>query len=174
MDNTELRSELLGVTKLAAEYCALLENARSMETSDFVADTLSLLSRIYHAFLTLDVAEEDAALEYDYFPSYVDEVFYDSVRRNVEAMLGPDDVFLETFEEDMKYSDTPIAASVSECLADIFQPLYNFISIVKESEGVQGLAAYRECREDFVSYWAQTLCNVMRALNHIHFNENQP
>ncbi len=40
--------------------------------------------------------------------------------------MGEDDVFLETFEEDMKYSDTPVAASVSESLADIFQPLYNF------------------------------------------------
>lgn len=100
-------------------------------------------------------------------------MFYDSVRRNVETLLGPDDIFLETFEEDMKYSDTPIAASISECLADIFQPLYNFISVVKESEGEQSLAAYRDCREAFASYWAQTLCNVLRALNHLYFNPTE-
>lgn len=87
MNNTELRSELLGVSKLAAEYCALLENARNMEAPEFVADTLSLLPRIYHSFLALEVSEEDVALEYDYFPSYVDEVFYDSIRRNVETLL---------------------------------------------------------------------------------------
>ena len=85
-------------------------------------------------------------------------------------MLGPDDVYLETFEEDMKYSDTPIAASVSESLADIFQPLYNFISVVRDSEGENLETAYKECRDNFVGYWGQTLCNVMRALNNIYFN----
>ncbi|MDE5903320.1 MAG: DUF5063 domain-containing protein, partial [Muribaculaceae bacterium] len=111
-------------------------------------------------------ADEDAA----YYASYVDEDYYNSVRRHVEQLLGPDDVFLETFEEDMKYSDTPIAASVSECLADIFQSLYNFISVVKDTDGEQLEAAYRHAREEFVAYWSQTLCNVLRALNHIYYN----
>ena len=105
-----------------------------------------------------------------YYPSYIDEDYYESVRRHIEALLGPDDVFLETFEEDMKYSDTPIAASISECLADIFQPLYNFISIVKDTDGDELEGAYRECKENFVAYWSQTLCNVLRALNHVYYN----
>ena len=105
-------------------------------------------------------------------PEYVDEDFYDAVRRNVESLLGPDDTFLETFEEDMKYSDTPIAASVAEGLADIFQPLYNFISVVKESEGESIFEAYSECRENFDAYWSQTLCNVMRPLNNIKYNSS--
>ncbi len=85
--------------------------------------------------------------------------------------MGEDDVFLETFEEDMKYSDTPVAASISESLADIFQPLYNFISVVKDSEGDNAAGAFRECKENFESYWSQTLCNVMRALNNIRYKD---
>ena len=90
----------------------------------------------------------------------------------VESIMGEDDTFLETFEEDMKYSDTPIASSVAECLADIFQDLFNFVSLVKESEGEQTQEALAECKENFESYWAQTLCNVMRALNHIRYSSN--
>lgn len=170
MDNTITRSDLLRVTKLAAEYCALLENSRNIERDEFLAGVPALLAEIYHSFFTLEPREEAGLDFYESLPEYVDEVFYDSVRRNVEMLLGPDDVFLETFEEDMKYSDTPIAASISECLADIFQPLYNFISVVKESEGEHSMEAYRECRENFVSYWSQTLCNVLRALNHLRFS----
>ncbi len=84
--------------------------------------------------------------------------------------MGPDDVFLETFEEDMKYSDTPIGSSVAECLADIFQPLCNYISVVRDSDGESAPAAFRECRENFEGYWSQTLCNVVRALNHIRYS----
>lgn len=170
MTDSELRSQLLGVTALASQYCISLENAENSERDDFIKEMLQLLPKLYIEFSDLDEDELEASLEYEYFPSYVDEEFYDSIRRKVETVIAPDDIFLETFEEDMKYSDTPIAASISESLADIFQPLYNFISIVKESEGEQAQDAFRECKENFESYWAQTLCNVMRALNHLRYN----
>lgn len=169
MNESESRTRLISITSIASEYCALLENAREYEKEDFVAGVLNLLPRIYWEFLDLDASGELLDPDYGYFQSYVDEDFYESVRRNTEAVLGEDDVFLETFEEDMKYSDTPIAASISESLADIFQPLYNFISVVKESNGEELIPAYCECRDNFASYWAQTLCNVLRALNHLRF-----
>ena len=171
MENLDLNKQLLGVTALSAEYCHTLETCRDLEPHEFIMRMLNLLPRLYLAFTDVNPDEEQFSLdEGEYFESYVDEDFYDSIRRNVETLLGPDDTFLETFEENMKYSDTPIAASISESLADIFQPLFNFISIVKDTEGEKMEAAYRECREDFESYWAQTLCNVLRALN---FLKNQ-
>lgn len=141
-----------------------------MEKDEFVAEMLRFLPRLYLDFSDPEFDEIPESDEFEFFASYVDEDFYESVRLGVEMLLGPDDVFLETFEEDMKYSDTPIATSVSECLADIFQPLYNFIGAVKDSEGESAAGAFRECRENFESYWAQTLCNVLRALNNIRYS----
>lgn len=157
------------LTALAAEYCSAVENSREYEEEEFVKLMLNYLPRLYLEFSDIDMDETGAALDYEYFPTYVDEDFYESVRRNMESVMGEDDTFLETFEEDMKYSDTPVAASVSESLADIFQALYNFIALVKDSEGENLQGAFRECKENFESYWAQTLCNVMRALNHIRY-----
>ncbi|MCM1369324.1 MAG: DUF5063 domain-containing protein [Candidatus Amulumruptor caecigallinarius] len=171
MANDITQSQLLGITALASNYCVCLENATEGDKSDFIVEILSLLPRIYWEFSELEPDEKTGFDEFQYFNSYVDEEYYDSIRRKVEMVMGPDDVFLETFENDMKYSDTPIAASISESLADIFQPLYNFISVVKESDGTQTLEAYRECRESFIEYWSQTLCNVLRALNHLRFNQ---
>jgi len=171
MSEDNMRSRLLGVTQLAADYCATCENAREMVKMEFVDRMLDLLPRIYWEFfdLSADIVVLD---EFDYFSSYVDEDYYDSIRRHIEALLGPDDVFLETFEEDMKYSDTPIAASIAESLADIFQPLFDFISITKDTDGEKMTEAYMQCKEDFGSYWSQTLCNVLRALNHIKYSSN--
>ena len=170
MENLNLKNQLLGVTALSAEYCHVLEICRDMTTDEFIEKMLNLLPRLYLAFTDVKVEMTTVSLEEsEYFESYVDEDFYESIRRNVESLLGPDDTFLETFEENMKYSDTPIAASVSESLADIFQPLFNFISIVRDSEGDKMETAYRECREDFESYWAQTLCNVLRAVNFLKY-----
>lgn len=200
MREKDLRSRLIGITSLVTEYCLAVENAAEMSRNEFISKMLDLLPRIYVEFIDLiphdekikkfyenendDNFGEDAAYgsddmmviqdgienEPEYFADYVDEDYYEGVRRHIETLLGPEDTFLDTFEEDMKYSDTPIAASISESLADIFQPLYNFISIVKDSDGEYMEGAYRDCHSNFVAYWSQTLCNVLRALNHIYFN----
>ena len=63
----------------------------------------------------------------------LDEQAYDDVRASVAVLMGEEDVFLEVFEEDMKYSETPVAASISESLADIYQQLFNFLYTVADS-----------------------------------------
>ena len=169
MTEDNIRRRLMTVTAYAADYCTACERAGDMERDEFVDRMLDLLPRIYWEIF--DITTEDVVTlgETDYFSTYVDEDYYDSIRRHMEALLGADDVFLETFEEDMKYSDTPIAASIAESLADIFQPLFDFISVVKDTDGDKITEAYLQCKEDFESYWSQTLCNVLRALNHIKY-----
>ncbi len=156
----------------ARNYCVSLENAAEAEKDEFVAELVSALPRLYLGFLEFEgntVAEES----YDYAPRYVDEDYYESIRRNVETLLGPDDTYLETFEEDMKYSDTPVAASVAEGLADIFQDVYNCVWDIKESEGLRTMQALQACKEAFDEYWSQRLCNVMRALNHLRLQHER-
>lgn len=167
----ELRKSLFDATALVAEYCSVLENVREMERDEFVRKMLSLLPKLYSAFLDFDISLLPEEQGDNWFRQYVDEDYYETVRRNVGSVMGEEDVFLETFEEDMKYSDTPIASSVSENLADIFQPLGDYLSIVRESDGELMADAFRECRSDFESYWSQTLCNVLKALNNINRNQ---
>lgn len=168
MNTDEINAGLMRVVSDATRYCSAVENAREMDKDEFVKLMTESLPQIYLDFATLD-PEIIGVIDYGYYPSYVDEEWYDTVRRNIGRLMGEEDVFLETFEEDMKYSDTPIASSVSECLADIFQPLYNLVMTVRESDGAELGGACLECHENFVSYWSQTLCNVLRALNNIRF-----
>lgn len=160
-------ARLLEVTGLCKDYCETCERAQEFDREEFVNRILDLLPRIYWNFF--DLSAGVSLGESDYFSEYVDEDLYESVRRKIASIMGGSDTFLETFEEDMKYSDTPITSSVSECLADIFQPLYNFISIVHDSEGEQLREAFISCKEDFDNYWSQTLCNVLRAINNVKY-----
>lgn len=166
-ENTQ-QGRLLTLASLASNFCFAVENAREYEMDEFVKMMLDYLPRIYWEFSDLE-AEESVDFDFGSFSNYVEEDYYESVRRGLEMLFGAEDVFLETFEEDMKYSDTPIASSISECLADIFQQLYNFTMTVKESEGSSAIEAFRDCKENFESFWAQTLCNVLRALNNLRY-----
>ncbi len=167
MDIT-LNNNVVAFIGIANEYCNTLENCREMEREDFVASMLKMLPRLY--IMATDLKENLIMDEQGYIADALDEDYYDAVRRNAEALIGADDVYLEVFEEDMKYSDTPVSASITEGLADIFQVLYNFIATVRDDATDDTVAlAIESVREDFRNYWSQTLCNTLRALNAIAY-----
>ncbi len=155
---------------LCNEYCVAVENARETDRDEFVNLMLRLLPRLYITATDLVAAGDDEPADDVFLADALDEDYYEALRRNMEELLGPDDVYLEVFEEDMKYSDTPVAASVSEGLADIFQSLYNFISTVRDSTDEVVAGAIATETEEFRSFWSSTLCNTLRALNHIRYN----
>lgn len=169
-NQSKLNTNALALIALCNEYCEALENVREAERSEFIASMLRLLPRLYIA--VTDLKMEIADDEEPYLENAIEEDYYDSVRRNLENLFGADDVYLEVFEEDMKYSDTPISASISEGLADIFQPLYNFIEMVKDAPEPVVAVGLVALKEDFEGYWSRILCNVLRALNHLRYTSS--
>jgi len=168
MDKT-LSTNAIAFIGLCNEFCIAVENARESERGDFIDTMLRLLPRIYISATDLRV---DEASDFDpYIDNVLEEDYYDSLRRSMETLMEADDVYLEVFEEDMKYSDTPVAASISEGLADIFQSLYNFINTIRDATDETVATALLGIKDDFKAYWSATLCNVLRAINHIKMNE---
>ena len=158
----------LAFIALCNEYCQAVEQARESTREEFVATMLRQLPRIYISATDLKL-EEDVLQEEAYIENVLDEQYYDSLRRHIENLLGEDDSYLEVFEEDMKYSDTPIAASISEGLCDIFQVMYNLLDVVRDAPDELVQSSLAAVKEDFETYWSRPLCNVLRALNHLRY-----
>jgi hypothetical protein len=96
---------------------------------------------------------------------FVSEIEYDAIREKVAAIFGSDDAYLEVFVEDMRYSDEPITALISENIADIYQELSDLASnwaIADEAVQHDALVA---CLEGFTLHWGQKLLNVLRPLH---------
>ena len=169
-DKSKLSPNALAFIGLSNEYCHAVEQAADTEREDFVASMTRLLPRIYIS--AADLSAENDMDDVYYIDDSLDEESYDAVRRGIESVLGEDDTYLEVFEEDMKYSDTPIAASVAEGLSDIYQVLFNFLSAVRDSTEDNIISALILVGEDFRQYWSRPLCNVLRALNHIRYSQD--
>ncbi len=164
-----MTNNALAFTALCNEYCSALENAVGTEPRDFMAEMLRLLPRIY---ITATDLTDEGALDEGYMSSdALDENSYESVRNTVSAIFGEDDLYLEVLEQDMKYSDTPIAASVSEGLADLFQVFYNYLDTVREATDDVVASALVAVKEDFEAYWSAKLCNVLRPINNIYYDK---
>ena len=163
----KLSPNSLSFIALANEYCNAIEGVAGNERDEFVASMLKLLPRIY--IVAGDLEQDLAYSDYDIMPALEEET-YNQVRDLVSQIMAEEDVYLEVFVEDMKYSDMPIASSISENLADLYQEFFNFNATVKDAtfeaqQEVMGL-----CKANFRNYWGQTLCNVLRALNTVFYN----
>ena len=165
--SSKLSTNSLAFIGLANEYCNEIENARESDRDDFINSMLRLLPRLYISITDVKIEDDSEDVFVD---SYLDEDYYENVRLNMETLLGPDDVYLEVFESDMKYSETPIGASISEGLADIYQDLYNFISCVKDSTEELINSVLNLCKENFETYWGIKLCNILRAIHNLKYN----
>lgn len=165
-NNSSLNPNSLAFIALSNEYCHALENIFDYDDRQaFIAEMLRLLPRLYMS--ASDIKNTDNTDSF--IDSYLDENDYDTVRGNVSRMMADEDIYLEVFMDDMKYSDTPIGTSVSENLADIYQPLYNFVATVKDATDDTIAEAIIAIKADFDTYWGQTLCNVLRALHSIYY-----
>ena len=167
MENKNISPNSLMLVAMTNEFCQDIERALEMERDEFVSKMLRILPRIYVA--VTDVAEPDNNGAYYDIDSYLSEESYNSARDGIYRLLGEDDVYLEVFEEDMKYSDTPIATTISENLCDLYQEFYNFVVTVQNapSEDVEDVITAE--KENFTNYWGQALVNVMRALHSLKY-----
>jgi hypothetical protein len=164
---TKLSPNILALIALTNEYCHTLETVMDSTRDELVVSLLKLLPRIYISVTDIDIDTNNSE---NYIDSFLKEETYDQLKNEISEIMAEDDVYLEVFVEDMRYSDTPIATSVSENLADLYQEFFNFIASVQNVSTELQIEISAQIKENFKSYWGQILCNVMRALNTIYYN----
>lgn len=152
---------------VAAECCGFLEQTGGMKRILFIDKALKLFSLLYlKALLLPEYAErmDDFAPE-----AFVTESDYNRVRADIAAVMREYDDYLDVFLDDMVYSETPIRQTVSESLADIYQPLKDFVCIYRTGFDPAMNDALVVCREQFGEYWGQRLLNTLRALHDVKY-----
>ena len=165
----ELSPNALAFIALTNEYCHAIETVEPQESNrmdsnlPFVHQMLKLLPRIY--IVATDLYDGMGDMTDEFIESSLDENTYDLVRQKLSQVMGDDDTYLETNLDDMQFSDTPVSATVSENLADLYQEFYNLVHAVQDIPTELQVLLIDSCVNNFRSYWGQTLCNVLRALH---------
>ena len=147
---------------VAVQLCLYLEQIEGQDKSEFVEKMLCLLPLLYLKARLLPKTTE----ELDGFPErFVTEQEYEDIRQKVAQCMGADDTYLEVFVEDMRYSDEPITAFVSENIADIYQEVKDLACNYQTREDAVMNDALVNCIEAFEQHWGQKLLNVLRPLH---------
>ena len=165
-ESNKLSPNELAFIALTNEYCQVIETVLDHDRGHLVSTMVKLLPRIYITANDLSLN----AMTDSYIEPALRETQYEQVLNVLSQVMADEDVYLEVFLDNMKYSDTPISATVSENLADLYQEFYNLIHAVQYASSDDQSDILGLCYENFTDYWGQTLCNVMRALHTIYYN----
>lgn len=157
---------VLDFVTIAVEVCAFLEDETSLPRDKWVDRLLKMLPLLYVKALLLPDTDP---MEEDPLATFVREVDYSRVTNKVTEIMREEDVFLEVFLEDMKYSETPVTTFISESIADIYQDIRDFVSIYQFGLEAQMNDAICQCKENFRLFWGQKLVNVLRPLHAVLF-----
>lgn len=154
---------------VVAETCIWLERIQESDETEFVDTSVKILPLLYLKASMLEIPERSYE---DMTERFVTEDDYLQVKNQIEILLGEHDSYLETFHPDMALSDTPIAAFVSEDLADCYQELKDFAANYQQAETDVMNDALVTCLEAFREHWGRKLLNALRALHHIRYSED--
>ena len=151
---------------VAAEYCSFLENSNQQNAGSFVEKMTKIIPLLY--LKTSLLPSFDATLD-ENIEQFVSEEEYEFIRQQVINLIGQYDEYLEVFHPDMQYSDSPVLASISEDLADVYQDLKDMIANFRSADLRIMNDALANCKENFGDFWGQKLLNALRALHNVLF-----
>lgn len=169
---SQISPSAIALTGLAVEFCRTVDGCGESEPADFCMAMMRYLPRIYMTALDLKPYEDsEAGDDNGAIADALDEEQYDAVMSRMATLLGEHDTYLDTFVEEMCFSDTPVAVSLSEQLADIYQTAYDLSAAMREAvaEIVPDIMADFKYRFD--EYLSETICNALRATNFIYHQE---
>lgn len=154
---------------VAVEYCAILEKDEQLLRDEWVDRMLKILPLLY---LKASLLPDTLSMHHEPPATFVREEDYVRIEAKVAAVMLDEDIYLDVFLDEMKYSERPISAFVSENIADIYQDVRNFISVYQYELKDQMNEAIYTCKENFKTYWGQKLVNVLRPLHDLKYGKS--
>lgn len=153
---------------VANEYCAYFELVGKQTTRVFLDKTQKILPLLY---LKATVLPEIESFEEMGLEKFVTEVDYNFLQQKIMNLLGEFDDFQEVFDPDMQFSDAPLTLSISECLADIYQDLKDFLMSYRTGDELVMQEALWICEDNFKNFWGQRLVNSLRAVHSLIYSD---
>lgn len=151
---------------VAVEFCRYIENPDT-DRNIFLDKMSKLLPLIY---LKAAMVKPGTPVYEDEPEKSITENDYESVRGDVAGILGEKDQYLSAVHPDIALSDSVIAASISEDIADVYQSLGDFAAAARVGNEDLMNDALIICINDFRTYWGTRLLSATLAMHQIIVN----
>ena len=155
---------------VAGEYCGFSENIANFSRKEFIEKSLKLLPLLYLKSTLLPKIESINDVVNEKFVAEHDWVF---IKENISQKLGSYDSFIEVSDLMNPTTIDSTSLSISECFADIYQDLRDFISLYQLGETESMNDGLWECKLNFEQSWGQKILGVLANFHQIYFGTDE-
>ena len=147
---------------VANEFCKYAERASEIKGDELLKILQRILPLMYLKASLLPPLEPffDDGNE-----KFVTESDWNGIHDTLRGKFGSADDYAEVFDERFNDTDGPVASSISENMADIYQDIKDFLLLYQTGTSEVMNDAIWECRMNFENLWGQKLLNSMRAMH---------
>jgi len=144
------------------EFCKYAENAGRMKGDELFKILQRILPYLYIKASLLPSLEP-------YFEDgnekFVTEADWFRIHDELRNKFGTADDYVDMADEKFNEAEGPVASSISEDMADIYQDLKDFLLLYQTGTQEVMNDAVWESRLNFENYWGQKLLNSLRAIH---------
>ena len=151
---------------VAAEYCAFLEQSEGRSKEAFVDTLLKLLPLLYVKATLLPKVEGSEIFAAE---TFVTEEDYEWLRTMLSTIMGEDDIYEDLVYDEQMQTDESKWKSVGEELADIYQPVRDFVETFRAGVEDNIAEALWALSDSFELFWGGNLVDVLRRLHRVKY-----
>ncbi len=159
--------ELLTV---ATEFCAFVEKSQKFPKEDYLNKLHKMLSLIYLKTSLMEPDDECTQLYEDgNVEAFLSEYEYEYIKGVASQRIGSHDAYINIYNSasnDSGYEQ----AEISECVADIYHNLKNFVENCRSGSEDSAKASRAELIHDFRDYWGFRVISLLAALHAIIYS----
>ncbi|MCR5454769.1 MAG: DUF5063 domain-containing protein [Bacteroidales bacterium] len=148
---------------VASEYCAFVEKARKFSRADFVTKLHKILALVY---LKMTLLKDDP--EYDLMDgepeAFLSEYDYEHIRSIISEKLGSLDRYIDIMQPATDSVEAE-QMEVSQCIADVYHNLKNFVENCRMGSEDAAQASRMELISDFRDVWGPRALSLLAAVH---------
>jgi hypothetical protein len=158
---------VLEFVAVSNEYCKFLENSAHFSLSKWVEKAVKILPLLYFKAASISDFENLGEFEPE---GFVNQEDWEFIKEGISKKLGIHDNFIDVNNLQSATSET-MSMSISECLADTYQDIKDFVSSYQLGISESIHEALWDCKENFKQIWG---FKILATLTNLHFILHSP
>jgi len=167
-DKQILHKNIAEFITVSAEFCAFLNKCERFSKLDFVDKSIKILSLLYLKASMIDVVEDENS---GYLEKFVTEDEYNKIHALVADKIGSLEAYFDIIDSVGYDSGESVNVSITECYADIYQDIMNFVMVYRDFEDDDRVIAVADCISSFKAFWGTRCLRLISELHLIKYSD---
>jgi len=167
-DNKVIEKNSAEFLTVAVEFCAFLNKCEKFSRPGFIDKSIKIITLLYLKASILDsIVDENNG----YVEKMVTEDDYNKIHALVSEKIGDMEAYFDITDSVGYELGETVNVSITECFADIYQDVMNFVLLYRDFEDDDRFIAVADCIANFKTFWGIRALRLISELHLIRYSD---